>query len=583
MAPSWASTPSRRLAQTLSLALFLVLVFHSSWPYRFEYEGAGVELSPLVELFLILDPLVAASTSLAAKTAVWSLAVATLVLLVCIVIPRWFCVYVCPLGTLIDLFDWSVGRRVRRFRVSRRGWWVHLRFFLLAAIAVAAVCGVLVSGFLAAIPLLTRGVAHVLAPLQIGAARGWEHVPEVGLGQYASVALLVAVLALGVLRPRFWCAYVCPSGALLSLASCLRVTRRRVLATCTECGRCVRSCAFDAIAEDYSTRVSSCAMCRTCEKECPRQAVELVGRWSQPAEGQPAEGQPAEGQPAEGTAAGRAPAEGTERQAAPSRRSFIAGLVGSAAAGAGVATGLGFDRRARADSSPIRPPGSVPEDRFSSQCIRCGECVKVCPGGVLQPAGLELGLEGLWTPVVRADIAGCAPFCTSCGQVCPTGAIRELPVEEKRAARIGLAVIDEAACLPHRQEETCGWCLEECASAGYHAMEYIRVGAEYEPDGRPIPDTGYLAPVVLADRCVGCGLCQARCRTEWVTKTKRLRESAVRVVAGPGKEDRMADGSYLESRERRLERERKGQDHGEERREPEQPAPNEDYVPDFLR
>ena len=69
-----------------------------------------------------------------------------------------------------------------------------------------------------------------------------------------------------------------------------------------------------------------------------------------------------------------------------------------------------------------------------------------------------------------------------------------------------------------------------------------------------------LAPVVLADKCVGCGLCQARCYAINVKEKKLLKESAIIVEAGPGKEDRMCHGSYIELRkdeQRKREAERK--------------------------
>ena len=77
---------------------------------------------------------------------------------VCVFIPRGFCGYLCPLGTLIDLFDWAIGKRVTRFRVADDGWWVHIKYYLLLGVLVAACCGVLVSGFVAAIPVITRGL-----------------------------------------------------------------------------------------------------------------------------------------------------------------------------------------------------------------------------------------------------------------------------------------------------------------------------------------------------------------------------------------------------------------------------------------
>jgi polyferredoxin len=276
------STPLRRYAQAFCFILFLVLFFYYGWPYRSDDNTPNANGFPLIELFLILDPLVAISTAVAAKAMIWSLTAAAIVLLMCIVFPRWFCGYICPMGTLIDLFDWSIGRHIRRFRVTERGWWVNLRFYSLAGILAAAVLGILLSGFVAAIPVLTRGLLYTFAPLQLGLSRGWESVPPMNAGQYISILLFLLVLGLGLLRPRFWCAYLCPSGALLSLASTLSLTRRTVQSTCTQCGQCLRICSFDAIAQDYSTRLLSCASCRSCQTVCPKQSIRFATRWGNP-------------------------------------------------------------------------------------------------------------------------------------------------------------------------------------------------------------------------------------------------------------------------------------------------------------
>ncbi len=198
---------------------------------------------------------------------------------------------------------------------------------------------------------------------------------------------------------------------------------------------------------------------------------------------------------------------------------------------------------------PVRPPGSVPEQEFLQMCIRCGECFKACPNNVLQPEAFEQGLEGLWTPMVVADWAGCESSCNACGQVCPTGAIRALPLEEKKVARMGLAIVNEQTCLPMAGRQDCDLCVQECNAAGYHAIEYIQVGTKVDERGLPIEGTGMLAPVVLDDKCVGCGLCQTRCYGINVKEQGLLPESAIIIVAGKGKEDRMMSGSYIELRE----------------------------------
>jgi len=506
-----------------------------AWPSHYAQELAAKERYVAADLFLVIDPLVSLSTAVAARSWVWSLACAAMILIVCVLIPRGFCGYLCPLGTLIDLFDWSVTSRVKKFRVPDDGWWVHIKYYLLTGVMLCSVFGVLASGYVAAIPVITRGMLFLGEPLQTGALRGWHLMVPLNAGHFISIGLFFAVLALGFLRPRFWCKYVCPSGAVFSLGNLFRVTERKVESSCINCNKCVEICPFDAIKPDFTTRVSDCTMCQSCGGVCPTHAIKFVERWNVvelKIENEP---------PTNETRLGR--------------RGFMSLAAGSAAAiaGAGVMTGAAklTAGAATADGNafhPVRPPGSVPETEFLDQCIRCGECFKACPNNVLQAMGLNHGLEPLWTPQVQADWAGCASSCNACGQVCPTGAIRPLPLAEKKAARMGLAIVNQETCLPVAGREACQLCVDECHAAGYHAIEFTRMHTQANADGTPVEGSGFLAPVVLEDKCVGCGLCQTRCYGINVKSEKKLNASAIIVAAGPGNEDRLSHGSYIELR-----------------------------------
>jgi polyferredoxin len=485
------------------------------------------------------------------------------IILICLVIPRGFCGYVCPLGTLIDIFDWAGGSLKRslglagtqkarpKLRLSppHYHWWANLRYFVLALTLISAAFGLLLSGFVAAIPVVTRGMVFMLGPLQLGLVRDWYLVPPMNAGHLVSVALFLMILALGLLRRRFWCRYICPTGAIFSLANLLRLTERKVEATCVECGKCSDACSFGAIGPDYATRALNCTFCQSCGGVCPARSINFTGRWD--------------------TANLKPHATGDVSR---SRRSFIGGMAGAAAAGVAAPALI-----ARPATTPVRPPGSVPEDKFLQLCIRCGECFKACPNNVLQPIGFDHGFDGLWTPEVVADWAGCEVTCNNCGQVCPTGAIRALAPEEKRAAKIALAIVNERTCLPYAGREDCRMCVDECTAARYNAIEFERVGGEFDADGTPIEGSGYLAPVVLADRCVGCGLCQMRCHSINVKNRKLLKESAIRIQAGSGHEDRITSGSYLELQKDRAEkRNRDQQSQGLH-------EASDDYLPDFLK
>jgi len=546
--------PVRRFVQGICLLAFLVLFFYVCWPYGSRQYAQAFREREIIdaEIFLLLDPLASISAAIAARMLIWSWAAALGIVLLCVMFPRAFCGYICPLGTLIDGFDWLVGGRARLLTRKREGWWVNVRYYLLATVLAAAIFGVLLSGFVAAVPVLTRAMLFLLAPVQTGLWKGWYLVPPMNPGHILSILLFVLVLGLGLLGRRFWCRYVCPTGALFSIVSVLRLTERRVSLACVSCGKCLQACSFAAINDDFSTRSLNCTSCRSCRRACPAGAIKFTSRWS--------------GRKDLPTAAS------ASSEAVFSRRGVLAGLGGAVVAGAGASLAAGGP-----DASPvIRPPGSVPEYRFLQLCVRCGQCIKVCPNNVLQPAGFEHGFNGLWTPKVVPDWSGCEPSCNNCGQVCPTGAVRALMLEEKRAARIGLAQVDQHTCLPYAGHGSCQLCVDECKMAGYDAIEFIRVGGELDERGEPVEGSGRLAPVVREDRCVGCGLCQMRCHAINVKVKHLLKHSAIQVLAGEGKEDRIVSGSYIA-----LHNERARRRNSQEAR-PDRETPGE-YLPDFLR
>jgi ferredoxin len=160
----------------------------------------------------------------------------------------------------------------------------------------------------------------------------------------------------------------------------------------------------------------------------------------------------------------------------------------------------------RVDPALIRPPGALPEREFLERCVRCGECMKVCLTHGLQPTLLEAGLEGLWTPRLVPRLGYCEYNCTLCGQVCPTQAIRRLPLEVKRRVRIGLAAIDTSRCLPYAFQTSCIVCEEHCP---------LPRKAIWFDEREVVTRDGALRrvkqPKVAIDLCTGCGICETKC------------------------------------------------------------------------
>jgi ferredoxin len=99
--------------------------------------------------------------------------------------------------------------------------------------------------------------------------------------------------------------------------------------------------------------------------------------------------------------------------------------------------------------------------------------MRICPTNVIHPAGLEGGLESLWTPVLnfRIGTSGCQLNCIACGNLCPTAAIRPISLDERLGRnryaefgpiKIGTAFIDRGRCLPWGMDRPCIVCQENC-------------------------------------------------------------------------------------------------------------------------
>ncbi|MBI5440994.1 MAG: 4Fe-4S binding protein, partial [Deltaproteobacteria bacterium] len=280
-------------------------------------------------------------------------------------------------------------------------------------------------------------------------------------------------LGLELLAPRFWCAHLCPLGALLGLAARLSPLRRGRAGECGACCACAEDCPTGAALGDPADP-SLCLQCGTCEAACPREA--------------------------------RLP--GTSRPpAAVPRRMVRRALLASA--GLGALAALAPRVRAEERERPfdfLRPPGAKPEEEFVRRCVRCGACMRVCPRGALHPSLFEAGLGGLWTPRLVPRLGYCEYHCRLCGQVCPTGAIGYLEEGKKEKTVIGTAIFDANRCLPYRKAQECMVCEEHCPT-GPKAIVF-REEVRFDPERG---EKSVKVPRVFEKRCVGCGICETKC------------------------------------------------------------------------
>jgi ferredoxin len=150
----------------------------------------------------------------------------------------------------------------------------------------------------------------------------------------------------------------------------------------------------------------------------------------------------------------------------------------------------------------IRPPGSFPEPEMNLICIRCGNCSSACPTSIIKPADDETRIGSLLSPVIDFSTSYCLPECTSCGDVCPSGAITKFRKEQKKDLFMASVRIDIDQCWLQDQRD-CNLCRYYCA---YDAMEI-----------RKTQESLLALPILDINKCVGCAACKIVCPADAIT------------------------------------------------------------------
>ncbi len=125
--------------------------------------------------------------------------------------------------------------------------------------------------------------------------------------------------------------------------------------------------------------------------------------------------------------------------------------------------------------------------------------MSACPTHVIKPAFLEYGLSGFMQPRMDYYANFCNFDCVVCTEVCPTGALRPLRLDEKHVLQLGKVRFVKHNCIVFTEGTDCGACSEHCPTKAVNM--------------RPYKQKLFL-PVVNPDICVGCGACEYACPTE---------------------------------------------------------------------
>ncbi len=501
---------TRRICQVFFLLVFLwfcvvTTLGNSWWQLRGWPVNWIIQLDPLVGLGTLL------STGILYAGLLWGL----LTLVLTILLGRFFCGWICPFGS-IHQFVGYLGKRkkpvLKKIKLNRYHpgqsvkYWIliflltaagieiatkfallpHRRFWLFiililtiavvitirtvrqthsrpwktlflfsifvliwALLSLLVVDGRLSSaslqiGLLDPIPLVYRSINFILLPLVSRTTRVLSEIPRYYEGTWLIGAIFMTAVFMNLIIPRFYCRFICPLGALfgvLSRYSLLRIGKSRE--DCTDCHLCEKNCE-GACQPTSRIRISECVMCLNCLSDCHHG---LMTYQTAP------------------SATGEIVSPDLTRRA----------VIGSVVTGAVTISTLRVSGSIGPNWNPrlVRPPGSLPENEFLARCIKCGQCMRICPTNVIHPAGLQGGFEGLWTPVLdfRIGTSGCQHNCIACGNLCPTAAIRPISLDERLginkfsergAVKIGTAFIDRGRCLPWAMDTPCIVCQENC-------------------------------------------------------------------------------------------------------------------------
>jgi len=441
-----------------------------------------------VKLFLNMSALSGLATIISQHNLASGMILAVIIAAATLFLGRFFCGWICPMGACQHFASFAFSEADKKLRYTKNTYHTsqRIKYVVLIVFLACACFGVILAGFFDPLALTTRFSVNVVAPVINLLFHGNVSQTFAFQATLLTALIFVGAFIANIRQPRFWCRTVCPLGALLSLFSVkplFRMTRNEE--KCIHCGLCHENCQ-GACEIDKELIPSECVMCMNCIDVCPVRAIEFRSGRSGLGQDAPTD---------------------VKHGATLTRRQFVAAAV-SAFASIAVfrnlrnVKGRGFERR-------IRPPGTLPEDDFLARCIRCGQCMKVCPTNVIQPASAETDLEGLWTPVLKMQYGYCESDCTLCSQVCPTGAIRQITVAEKLEtgyAKIGTAFIDRARCLPWSFGETCLVCQEVCPVSP--KAIYYQKRKFTDPQGKT---TWFEMPYVNSELCTGCGACEYNC------------------------------------------------------------------------
>lgn len=414
------------------------------------------------------------------------------VLIVTILFGRVYCSSICPLGTLIDIFNRFKKRKKIRDKFIYTKPFNALRYTILLLVIISFILetnfglilldpysnyGKISTSIFKPVLIFFNNLINSLFEL-LGIY--WLTPIDFAGNEFAAltfaVAFLIIVFVLSFTNGRLFCNSICPVGTLLGLVSKFSLFKISInKETCLECGSCEKYCKAGCIdSKNKFVDFTRCVSCFDCFDSCPTSGLKYKFSLNK-----------------------NNPASSNE-----DKRNFLKSLslfaiIFFGFQNSGKIAVYVKSKFSDAKKNYSTPPGSKTFEHYTSQCTACHLCVAACPTQVLQPSFLEFGVFNMLTPFMNYRKGYCNYDCNKCSEVCPTGAIKLQLLQDKKLIQIGVAKLIKDNCVVYSQKTDCGACAEHCPTKA--------VQMELEDNLR--------VPKVDEEICIGCGACEHACPT----------------------------------------------------------------------
>jgi ferredoxin len=414
---------------------------------------------------------------------------------------RVYCSTVCPLGIFQDVIHYIRKKIQKRYKMHYRKPQNILRYTLLVAVFLVFISGHIVllnlldpysvygkissNVFKPGMGLIYNFLSGILQDMNIYSVFPVETVPIKWSAFVISGIFLAGITALAIRYERLYCNTICPVGTLLGLISRFSVFKIKFDSNlCIHCNKCANVCKASCIdVKQQHIDFSRCVGCFNCIEACDKNGIDYQLSLKNNEKSSRTE-------------------QINDEQEEKGKRNFFKQVLLAFLS-------MPLFRQVTAQEStkrtrlpvktPVTPPGSRSFEHFNQHCTACHLCVTVCPSNVIRPSFLEYGFKGMLQPYLDFQVSYCNYECTQCSEVCPTGAILPLTVEEKKKEQIGIARFVKNNCIVYISKTACGACAEHCPTKAVHMVPY--------QDGLRIPE-------VRPELCIGCGACEFACPPE---------------------------------------------------------------------